>query len=608
MKDQEDTKVSQDDDDEKSILLTFVAESEERLNTKKTQRESNLIENIKYPEESFFVRLDSSIKKNSAFVKKLRNMTEAQKDSILKDMNGLNLTKYISEVASAIVDAKLKMSEVNMALKICCMLHQRYPDFCANLLEAWQKYLPKKPGETISASKMRIDIRFIGELISSGIFAPKEGLPLLGNLLMILTVNDKETHNNLNILLSFCRHCGDDYAGFLPRKMRLLSEKYDIVIPRSDFLPPDRQKGLKNLLKDYYKTLCVHAVKEHKLLQNQDRQNRRTLQTKGELPKDRKEKFEAKQIEWQKLWSATQQMADILDEDLPELPPDLPEFMDEPEDIGGSLNFDVTNRFKGQPEFDAGALWEDEDTRSFYEHLPELKSQIPQILYKDCLKEEAKSLESKETKDDKIEKSEKDENMESEANDQAPTDVTENAEDEETTDVVEETDDDVNPALVDADLEADESDEDSNRESALKQSNKVLLDAFLSSLPNCVNRDMIDKSAVNFCTNLNTKHNRKKLVRALFTVQRTRLDLLPFYARFVAQLSPIMPRVASDLVSLLKQDFRFLVRKKDQINIESKVKNVRFIGELVKFTIFPKSEALHCLKVTKTFIYKFCKC
>ena len=35
----------------------------------------------------------------------------------------------------------------------------------------------------------------------------------------------------------------------------------------------------------------------------------------------------------------------------------------------------------------------------------------------------------------------------------------------------------------------------------------------------------------------------------------------------------------------------------DQINIESKIKVVRFIGELVKFRIFPRSEALTCLRM-----------
>ena len=125
---------------------------------------------------------------------------------------------------------------------------------------------------------------------------------------------------------------------------------------------------------------------------------------------------------------------------------------------------------------------------------------------------------------------------------------------------------------------------------------KILMDAFIQQLPNCVNRELIDKAAKDFCMNLNTKNNRKRLVSALFQVHRTRLDLLPFYARLVAILNPCMPEIANDLSFLLKNDFRFHIKKKDQINIESKIKNVRFIGELVKFKMFPKIDALNCLK------------
>lgn len=39
------------------------------------------------------------------------------------------------------------------------------------------------------------------------------------------------------------------------------------------------------------------------------------------------------------------------------------------------------------------------------------------------------------------------------------------------------------------------------------------------------------------------------------------------------------------------------IRKKDQINIETKNKTVRFIGELAKFKMFSKTDTLHCLKV-----------
>lgn len=73
---------------------------------------------------------------------------------------------------------------------------------------------------------------------------------------------------------------------------------------------------------------------------------------------------------------------------------------------------------------------------------------------------------------------------------------------------------------------------------------------------------------------------------------------MPFYARLVAVLHPCMPDVATDLEATLRNDFRYHVRKKDQINIESKLKVVRFIGELVKFGMYGKADALHCLKAS----------
>jgi regulator of nonsense transcripts 2 len=125
---------------------------------------------------------------------------------------------------------------------------------------------------------------------------------------------------------------------------------------------------------------------------------------------------------------------------------------------------------------------------------------------------------------------------------------------------------------------------------------KALMDVFIGQLPNCVNRELIDKAAKDFCMNMNTKLNRKRLVGALFQVQRTRLDLLPFYARLVAILHPCMPEISTELSQMLINDFRFHVRKKDQINIETKIKTARFIGELTKFNMLPKNDALNCLK------------
>ena len=128
---------------------------------------------------------------------------------------------------------------------------------------------------------------------------------------------------------------------------------------------------------------------------------------------------------------------------------------------------------------------------------------------------------------------------------------------------------------------------------------------FLSKLPNCVNREMIDSAATEFCMQFNTKNNRKKLVKCLYSVHRNRQDLLPFYARMVATLNPCMPDIAVQLGQYLKQEFRWQLRKKDQMKIESKLKVCRFVGELVKFQMFPKSEALFCLKQLLVSTYAF---
>ena len=71
-----------------------------------------------------------------------------------------------------------------------------------------------------NASKYRVDLRFLGELIACGVFPAKEALPILANQLSILVATDRDEHNYLPIIISFCKHCSDDYIGIVPRKYR----------------------------------------------------------------------------------------------------------------------------------------------------------------------------------------------------------------------------------------------------------------------------------------------------------------------------------------------------------------------------------------------------
>ncbi|KAJ2953841.1 hypothetical protein O0L34_g1471 [Tuta absoluta] len=539
---------------ERAALTEYINNLESRLRQKTELRNQNL--NCVRPPENHFSKLDSGLKKNTTFVKKLKSFSAPQIDALLKDFSALNLTKYISEVAAAIAEAKLKMSDISGAITLCSALHSTYSDFAPSFFENWQKILTFKTTDKImNSSKLRVDIRFYAELVAVGIFANKTGLPLLGNVLTVLINMDKEDHNNIPILLSFCKHCGEDYASLVPKKIKDYAEKYSVTIPRNTFLPAEKQTAVRTLLKDYFGSLTKHLMAERAQLQALHAANQRTLHTRGELSQERKDQLEQHQAMYEKLLAGAQSFAEVLGEELGEAgePPILSLAVTEAQ---GSVSIGGTEEFTLQ----AGAdPWQDEDTRTFYTTLPDMKVFMPNYQLKEAVKSKAETV-TEEMLDEDLKE---DELSDTEAEEPAPVPVEVEVEETQPTNI----------------------------------SNKYALDAFMNELPNCINRELIDNAAVDFVLNLNTKNNRKKLTRVLFSVARTRLDLLPFYSRFAAILYPVLPDVCVDLCTMLKQDFKYHVRKKDQINIESKIKVVRFIGELVKFGMYSKMEALYCLKV-----------
>lgn len=528
-------KMETEENKEKETLMGFISECVTRQEDKKKLRQQNL--ECVFPDESEISKRDSSLKKNTAFIRKLKNFPPPQPDQLIKDMNSLNLTKYLSEVVTALTEIKLKMTEIDAMILLCTQLNISYSDFSKIFFEQWQKILNiKKEDKIINMSKFRVDLRLFAELTSAGIVPQKEGLVLLGNILTILINSDLQEHNNLNIILSFCKYCGDDYAGLVPKEMQNLSEKYNIDIPKSDMLSSDKQKNVRVLLRDYYVSLCTHVKRMHSDLEYAEKQNEKILQTKGELRPERKAKNEQMSVMYQKLYNSALAFADILCE---------PPIVLKEEKKSSSIE-DLTDSeldIIGTPTLSSEltSLWEDEETQKFYEEFPNLSNYIP----------------------DKNKKVDEPDEPEGETNTKKSLPDIKDAVDVESSNI----------------------------------GTKVIFESFIEQLPKCINREMIDNLAIEFLINLNTKNNRKKLVKVLFSVPRTRIDLLPFYTRLVAILNPLMPEVALELCSLLKSDFRYNVKKKDQINIETKLKVVRYIGELAKFNLMAKSEVLYCFKM-----------
>lgn len=580
-------------DHELEILEQNLDELQTRLESRRHLRELNTSGRVESHNEASLDELDSSIKKNSALVKRLKLFSESQKDQILNEIDRLNLTKFISEVASSIVEARFKLSDILAVIEICTKLNCKYKEFSKHLLDQYVKNFPliKKRNidpapAPINHSKIRVDLRIFAELLLAGIFDLKDGFPILLNLLYYLMVYDKNNRQNANAILAFCKGCGDEFLGLAHKKLQKLSCKFNKDLPMNDLVSSKRQEILRSHVVDYYNSLIRHLMDLHEQLKAIILTNKKSYKSKGEVSKESKESLELKQSEIQKLTLTLQQFAEVLGEEQPELP-SLEAISADIKDDTADLDIsnDGTNLSSGKH----SAAWDDEGTKSFYEDLPDLRSVFPNLKVKISASRKRLRAQGKNSNANELsEGSDKAVKLnDSDSRETTPTKATdESCEDFSKT------------------LSSSSSEESLNVESQSKVettvtsaevANRAQPDQYFAKLSNCVNRDMIDDASIDFIRFFNTKFGRRKLVKTLFNVQRTRLDLLPFFARLTATLYPFVPSVGNELVSLLKQDFKNLFKKKDQINIESKVKNVRFIGELIKFSLFSEEEALSCL-------------
>ncbi|XP_035701719.1 regulator of nonsense transcripts 2 isoform X3 [Folsomia candida] len=519
-------------------------------------------------------KLDSNLKKCTGFVRKLKQYTEFQKSSIENDVKTLNLTKYLTEIAAAFSEARYKIENVNDAVTICSLVHQRYSDFSPMLVEEFKKNLPKRADVTPSVlSKLSVDVRMIGELVMCGVMPRNEGCQLLCSFLRNLVATDREGLQCLIPIMSFAAGLGDPYLGVLPRRISALCQEHGVALSRYDLFKDDFKTVFKNIVYDYFGVVAKALVNIHTEKQRSELHNRKLLRSKGEIPTDRKEVHMGIVAKFDKYLGTATKFSDLLDSDLPVLV-DLPADPEEEEEKA-MLRSESGELMDTVPGI---IIFEEEETRSFYQDFKDLKVYLPPVAYRESVQQAAEETERiKEREkalndfDDAVETAELAEEEEGESR----------AEEEATTD-------------GDAELPPSLRNDGEGKESDVPI--KPNFQDYLDKLGNSCGRNTIDKCALEFAENHNTKPNRKKLVHTMFRIPRQRIDLIPFYSRMVAILNPVMPDMGLELCRLLKNDFYFLVKKKHQIFIETKLKIVRFIGELVNFRIFPKSDALKCLK------------
>lgn len=563
-------------------------EAAEALKQKRAARKRNLElakGTVARPEETELRKLDGSVKRNSAYVKKLRSggLVDEQCNALISELELLNATKYVAEVASAIAEARLgRAADVSAAVRLCAAMHARYEEFSKTLAtelvkqfkEALQP-LPPAAGSGPSAvaaaeaqrqARQRGVVRLMLELFLAGV--TQDPVPPLAAFRQ-LAQSDSATGGfaNLPVVVAFVRSAAEDVFGIVsPARREVFAAAGES--PDELVVSPEHREAVSKIARNYFGRVSAFLVEKHKELQDTEAENRKATVVMGGLTDAQSAAYDAMRKAYEKLVANTSALAGIIGATMPPLPE-----AQNVTRIVGELTIVERPREPAREGLEPGSVWDDVEEKIFYEDLPSLDA-VPEVLLREDVQVQAQA--------------------QAQARDSAKQDE-EAAEDAATGAIAgEEAQAAAAAAAIGAKVLAQASGGAQAGEGAAPA--PITISGILQRLPLCRNRELVDKLAEDFCY-VNKKKNRVALVQALFNVPRTHTELVPYYARLAAALAAKIRDIGPMLVEKLHSEFRRLAHEREQTNIDAKLRNIRFLSELTKFRVCPKETIFSCIQV-----------
>ncbi|KAG7341944.1 MIF4G domain containing protein [Nitzschia inconspicua] len=596
--------------------VDYLKEVSEAVESHKESRKTFSPEELNAARKSFEAtkkNLKSDLKKCTTFVKKIKTggAWSVKPSDIVKDVSTLNLSRYVEEVVTSILEAKMKLTDLPVVLALCKAMHERYSTFLPALLPGLWSTIHSKPTEE-TAKLRRVYVRLLTEFVLNGLSSETKQLVKL-----ITDVSGGKDGNynvtDAHVLLAFVKSAGFEILDTMPTLIRtnadlirqevvktteIRVEKTERNLQVPIVVPKDlAQKGtnaveiMEGLLneravsndisklfythcKGAYGTLCKSLVSTDSKLKKMEMRCEQDRLLAGSLTESREKGLQEARNLRETLWKSVETMSDILDLPMPRLEEHLED------DIGERTGVELWT--KGGDDYagiDYGPF-DDEETRAFYCDIPDFLTTIPPALLG--------------LNDDEIDKR-KAENLIKYGSDFG---VETSNDDDETNEVA---------PSSEAELEAAEKEEGRDKEGDATETSMTgetkdtphykLMVLLEQELPECNRREKIDELSEKFCTNHgSSKNSRKRLSQTLFLVPRARLDLLPYYSRMAATLSRVWSDIGSSLLVELEQQFHGQAKFKKNQNIESRLRTAQYIGELTKFRLAPPIISLRCLR------------
>ena len=411
--------------------------------------------------------LDSSLKKNTAFIKRLRTaITAATLSTFLQEIRTLSLHKYLSEIISACYEGLCKLKspgEIEAGVEIVSALHQRFgpgefTEYLAWLLGKGMATPDKSALKTLAPeirekeekeriTRQRALLRVVTELWlvgavrtlddasrpddatkgaagktaelksrSSNKSGSAEPFPL--EVLKDLLGYDRE-HTNLPLLVIFVKTFSWDILGVKPSGSdgrKTVEEDGGTTTANGDGQEdngdetniaglPFTEPELRERFKNVLKRY-FEDVKGHIMRDQKSIQSQARRNAEAYVKSG--EVFEDRQANYEKQVKAQERLvsnAQVIADIIGSEMPDLKSTEDSMAASNGSIGLVKTGDYL-RSMGDGAGIWEDDDERRFYENLVDLKGKVPPILLEDGKKKKTDSDEQVGKKIDQTEAAE----------------------------------------------------------------------------------------------------------------------------------------------------------------------------------------------------------